>query len=324
MQKSPSNWRPTASLETIRLRADVLANVRAFFAERGVLEVETPLLAAAPVTDVHLQALSCRYCGPGANDGRPLYLQTSPEFAMKRLLASGSGPIFQICKAFRDGEAGRRHNPEFTILEWYRPGWDHHRLMDEMDELLATTLGTGPAERVSYREVFRRYADLDPHIEPLDRLVERVATLGVPSAAELTRDDLLDVVLTHLIEPRLGHCQPTFIHDYPISQAALARVRPGEPPCAERFEVFVEGLELANGYHELTDADDQRRRFEADLAARRELGLPPVPIDECLLAALEHGLPNCAGVALGVDRLLMLTAGTRDIADVLAFPIDRA
>jgi lysyl-tRNA synthetase class 2 len=324
MPSTRDDWRPTASFEAIRLRAEVLANVRTFFAGRGVLEVETPLLAAAPVTDVHLQALSCRYRGPGADEGRRLYLQTSPEYAMKRLLAAGSGPIFQICKAVRSGEAGRRHNPEFTILEWYRPGWDHHRLMDEMDELLATVLGTGPAERVSYRDVFRRHADLDPHDEPTDGLVRCVASLGVPSAMELTRDDLLDLVVTHLIEPRLGHCQPTFIHDYPVTQAALARVRPGEPPCAERFEVFVEGLELANGYHELTDASEQRRRFEADLAARRELGLPPVPTDDRLLAALEHGLPPSAGVAVGFDRLLMLAAGTRDIAHVLAFPIDRA
>ncbi len=224
----------------------------------------------------------------------------------------------------RDGEAGRRHNPEFTMLEWYRPGWDHHRLMDEVDDLLAAVLGTGPGERLSYAEAFARYADVDPHAEPQSVLQARVESFGVSSAGELERNDLLDLILTHVVEPKLGHCQPTFIHDYPASQAALARVRPGDPPLAERFEVFVEGLELANGYHELTDPGVQRQRFEADLEARRGAGLPEVPIDDHLLAALEHGLPDCAGVALGVDRLVMLAAGTREISEVVAFPVDRA
>jgi lysyl-tRNA synthetase class 2 len=318
------DWRPTASMDALRLRAEIVAKIRAVFAERAVLEVETPLLASAPVTDLHLQALNCRYRGPGADDGWTLWLQTSPEFAMKRLLAAGSGAIFQICKAVRDGEAGRRHNPEFTILEWYRPGWDHHRLMNEVDDLLSAVLGTGTGERLTYGEAFTRYAGVDPHGEPDDGLRTRVEALGVPSAGELGRDDLLDLLLTHVIEPKLGHCQPTFIHDYPASQAALARVRPGQLPLAERFEVFVEGLELANGYHELTDPGVQRHRFEADLEARRNAGLPEVPIDEHLLAALEHGLPECAGVALGLDRLVMLAAGTREIADVVAFPVDRA
>ena len=321
MTSDKPDWRPTASIETLRLRARVLAQIRSFFSARGVLEVETPLLAAAPVTDLHLQALSCRYHGPGADGGRELFLQTSPEFAMKRLLAAGSGPIFQICKAVRNGEAGRRHNPEFTILEWYRPDWDHHRLMDEVDELLGEVLGTRPGERLTYAEAFERYAAIDPHSTSDEALRLRVEALGMDSTDGLRRDDLLDLILTHVIEPKLGHDQPTLIHDYPASQAALARIRPGDPPLAERFEVFAEGVELANGYHELADPDEQRRRFEADLEARRQAGLPEVPIDDRLLAALDHGLPNCAGVALGVDRLLMLAAGTRDIADVLAFPM---
>jgi len=319
-----SNWRPTASMENIRLRAEVLARIRAFFADRGVLEVETPLLAAAPVTDLHLHALQCRYHGPGAADGRVLYLQTSPEFAMKRLLAADSGPIYQICKAVRNGETGRRHNPEFTILEWYRPGWDHHRLMDEIDELLTVILGTRPGERLTYQVAFERYAGIDPHAASDEALRRRVEALGMEDTGGLRRDDLLDLILTHVIEPRLGHCQPSFIHDYPASQAALARIRKGGPPLAERFEVFSEGVELANGYHELTDPDEQRRRFVSDLAARRVADLAEVPIDERFLAALEHGLPPCAGVAFGIDRLLMVKTGTREIGEVLAFPIERA
>jgi len=323
MSNGVDTWRPTASLKALRLRAEILAKIRVFFAERGVLEVETPLLASAPVTDLHLHALSCRYRGPGADEGRELYLQTSPEFAMKRLLAAGTGPIYQICRAARNGEAGRRHNPEFTILEWYRPGWDHHRLMDEVDELLTATLGSRSSERLSYAEAYIRYAGVDPHRETDATLRDRVKDLGVLSADNLARDDLFDLVLTHIIEPKLGHCQPTFIHDYPASQAALARVRDGDPPLAERFEAFAEGVELANGYHELTNPAEQGRRFAADLEARKSRGLPTVPIDERLLAALEHGVPDCAGVALGVDRLIMLAAGTRNIADILAFPIDR-
>jgi lysyl-tRNA synthetase class 2 len=324
MNTESDMWRPTASPDALHLRAEILATIRAFFAERDVLEVETPLLASAPVTDLHLHALSCRYRGPGADTGRELYLQTSPEFAMKRLLAAGSGPIYQVCKAFRDGEAGRRHNPEFTMLEWYRPGWTHYRLMDEVDELLAATLGSRSAERISYMTAFDRYAGVNVFAESDESLRGRVADLGLTDTDGLSRDDLLDLVLTHVIEPKLGHSQPTFIHDYPASQAALARIREDDPPLAERFEVFVEGVELANGYHELNDAAEQCRRFEADIEARRERGLPVVPIDEHLLAALDHGLPNCAGIAVGVDRLLMIAAGTRDLADVLAFPVDRA
>jgi lysyl-tRNA synthetase class 2 len=317
-------WRPTASRDALRLRAEILSKIRSFFADREVFEVETPLLAAAPVTDLHLHALNCRYRGPGADDGHTLYLQTSPEFAMKRLLAAGSGPIYQICRAFRDGEVGKRHNPEFTILEWYRPGWDHHELMNEVDGLLATTLGSRSAERLTYAAAFDRYAGVDVFADTDDSLRARVEAIGVTSVDGLTRDDLLDLVLTHIIEPKLGHSQPTFIHDYPASQAALARVRNGDPPLAERFEVFVGGVELANGYHELNDPAEQRRRFEADIEARRERGLSEVPIDERLLAALEHGLPDCAGIALGVDRLIMVAAGTRDLSDVLAFPVNRA
>ena len=320
-------WRPTAPLEALRLRAELLARIRAFFAARGVLEVETPLLSAATVTDLHLASLSTRGSGSGPLGGRALYLQTSPEYAMKRLLAAGSGPIYQLGKAFRDGEAGSRHNPEFTLLEWYRPGFDHHALMDEVDAFLAALLGLPAAERLSYRDLFRRHFGVDPLTAAVADLDGAVAEAGLvpPTFAADDRDGRLDLLLSHVVEPRLPRERPTFVYDYPASQAALARLRDGPDGVgvAERFEVFAGGLELANGFHELADAGEQRRRFEVDLACRCAAGLPEVPIDERLLAALEAGLFDCAGVVFGFDRLVMLAAGASAINEVLAFPIDR-
>ncbi len=347
MQGSPpapsrTDWRPSASLETLRRRADLAAAVRAFFAERGVLEVETPSLAAATVTDPHLRSLVTHCAEPAGGGSRRLYFQTSPELAMKRLLAAGSGAVYQLGRAFRDGEAGRRHNPEFTLLEWYRPAFDHHRLMDEVEELLRATLGDRlsalPAERLTYRQAFERHAGVDPFRDPPERLraaAER-ATSGTPPDLGDDRDAWLDLLMATVVEPRLGwedeagegpH-RALFVHDFPASQAALARLRPaaepGGPALAERFELFVAGVELANGFHELADPAEQRRRFEGDLATRRDRGLPEVAMDERFLAALEAGLPPCAGVALGFDRLVMLATGAASIAEVLAFPIDRA
>ena len=315
------DWKPTPSWEKLRLRARLLARIRAFFDARGVMEVETPLLSAATVTDPHLSSMSSLYEGPGATDGRKLFLQTSPEYAMKRLLAAGSGPIYQISKAFRNGEAGRHHNPEFTMLEWYRPGFDHHALMDEMDVFLDVTLGAPPAERLTYGEVFRRYAGVDPHGASTTDLGRRARELGLEEMPGT--DEQLDLLMTHLVEPHLGRAGPTFLYDFPPSKAALARIRPGNPPVAERFEVYLEGVELANGFHELTDATEQRRRFEADLEKRRLVGREEVEIDERVLAALAAGLPPSAGVALGVDRLIMLAAGAGKLSEGIAFPVDR-
>ncbi len=324
MPRSDDAWRPAASRGRLRRRAALTAEIRAFFAARGVLEVETPLLAAATVTDLHLHSLATTVEAGGGQ--RRLFLQTSPEFAMKRLLAAGSGAIYQICKAFRDGEAGRLHNPEFTMLEWYRPGFDHHALMDEVDELLAETLAVPAAERCTYAQVFARHLELDPHASSAGRLRRRAAELGLDAAGldPEDRDSWLQLLLACAVEPRLGRGRPTFVHDFPASQAALARVRPGEPPLAERFEVYVEGVELANGFHELACAGEQRQRFAADLERRRAAGLPQVPVDERLLAALAAGLPDCAGVALGVDRLAMLAAGAESLAEVVSFPVERA
>lgn len=320
-----SDWRPAAPLEHLRARAALLAAVRDFFARRGVLEVETPALSSAAATDLHLQSFVTDFHGPGP---RRLYLHTSPEFPMKRLLAAGSGPIYQICKVYRDGEAGHLHNPEFTLLEWYRPGFSYIELMAEVEALVASIIGTvEPAEHLTYAEAFARYTQLEPHTADLDALRAAAQHLGIDirALAGLERDAWLDLILTHAIEPRLGRGgRPTLLRDYPATQAALARVRPGAPPVAERFELYIDGTEIANGFQELMDADEQRRRFEADLSRRRAQNLLPVPYDPHLLAALAHGLPSCAGVAVGLDRLLMVKLGVRSIAAVLAFPFDRA
>lgn len=318
------DWRPGATLETLRARAAIIAGIRNFFAARGVLEVETPVLVSAGVTDPQLHSLETRYTGPGAAAGRRLYLQTSPEYAMKRLLAAGSGPVWQIARVFRDGEAGRLHNPEFTMLEWYRPGFDHHRLMDEVEALVVGALGAAAGfERIAYGALFRRALDIDPHTASDAELRDCARRHDLDVASLEGRDAWLDLLLTHLIEPGLGRERPAFVHDYPASQAALARIRPGEPPVAERFELYIEGIEIANGYHELGDPTEQRTRFACDRELRRRRGLPDIAPDERLLATLEHGLPDCAGVALGLDRLVMLAVGARTLDEVLAFSLAR-
>ncbi len=323
-------WQPRATLENLRLRARVLADVRHFFAVREVLEVETPLLYPATATDPHLHSFATRYTGPGAPEsvgGRTLYLQTSPEFAMKRLLAAGSGPIYQLGKAFRDGEAGRRHNPEFTLLEWYRPGFTLADLMAEVDALVRQVVGAsfilGATQYLSYADAFIRYVDINPHTASNSDLLQCATRHGIVPPPGLTQewDGWLDLLLTHLIEPQLGLDAPLFLFDYPPSQAALARIRPGNPVVAERFELYIAGMELANGYNELGDAAEQRGRFEADGAKRQGAGLPVSPLDERLLSALEAGLPECCGVALGIDRLIMLVAGESTIDDITAFPL---
>jgi len=325
---SVGDWRPTASLEVLAARARVLAEIRGFFAEAGVLEVETPALSSAGATDPALGSLGTRYTGPLAPSGARLWLHTSPEFPMKRLLAAGSGAIWQICKVFRDGERGSRHNPEFSLLEWYRPGMSLAALMDEVAALIGRVLGHPVGEeRLTYAAVFERALGVDPHGEPAAGLQAAAVRAGVAGASrlELTgRDAWLDLLMSHCVEPGLGANGITFVHDYPPSQAALARVRDGDPPVAERFEVYVRGVELANGFHELADATEQRRRFEADNARRRFAGLPAMPLDERLLGALEAGLPDCCGVALGVDRLVMLATGAERIDEVIAFPVERA
>ncbi|GMR24616.1 MAG: elongation factor P--(R)-beta-lysine ligase [Acidobacteriota bacterium] len=309
-------WQPTAPLETLRLRAELLARIRGFFDSRGVLEVETPVLGQRTVTDPYIESIRAGN----------LFLQTSPEYAMKRLLAAGSGPIFQICKAFRAEESGSRHNPEFTMLEWYRPGFDHHDLMDEVALLLKDVVGAGDAERETYEVVFQRHVGSNPHEADAAELERAGSALGVSIAttSSLSREDWLNLLMAQVIEPKLGQKAPIFVYDYPADLAALARIRPGEPPVAERFEVYFRGTELANGYHELTDAREQRERFRRDIEKRRAMGYDDVEPDERLLRALEAGVPASAGVALGLDRLVMVAASARSLRDVLSFPSDRA
>lgn len=319
-----ADWQPVARLETLQARAAMLGRIRAFFAAAGVLEVETPILSQAAVTDPALASLSTRIGGLG----RTLYLQTSPEFAMKRLLAAGSGPIYQICKVFRDDERGRRHHPEFTLLEWYRPVWDHHRLMDEVAGLVRAALARPelPVERIAYRDLFRQRLGLDPWTATIADLRGAALVAGIADAADLDldADAWLDLLLTHALESGLGRGCLTFLHDYPPTQAALARIRPDPFPVAERFELYIDGVELANGFHELTDAAEQRARFTADLTVREQAGQCIPPLDERLLGALAAGIPACAGVALGLDRLLMTAVGAAHIDEVLAFPVERA
>ncbi|GGD70232.1 elongation factor P--(R)-beta-lysine ligase [Lacimicrobium alkaliphilum] len=321
-----NSWRPSAQISVLAQRAGLIAQIRQFFAHRKVMEVETPCLSLATVTDLHLQSFSTRYTGPGLANGKTLYLQTSPEFAMKRLLAAGSGSIYQICKAFRNEECGRFHNPEFTILEWYRPDFDHHQLMQELDELMQRICNTSAASRLSYQQAFVHYLNIDPLIADLQTLRQAVIGLGHNELAEHEedKDTLLQLLFCEVIEPQIGRQAPCFIYDFPASQAALARLSPEDARVAERFELYYQGVELANGFHELTDADEQRQRFEQDNLKRRQNGKQEKPVDTHLLAALHAGLPDCAGVAVGIDRLMMLALGQNAIDDVISFGINHA
>ena len=310
-------------IELLRRRADLVGRARRFFDARGVLEVDTPLLADGVIVEAHIDPIPCKVrVGDAAPTERRLL--TSPEGPMKRLLAQGSGPIYQFAHAFRDGEVGRRHAVEFTMLEWYRPGLDHHALMDEVEALvheLIPETRLAPFDRVTYREMFLEYAAIDPFETSLDAIGERCDVLGVDVPQGFgagTVDDALDLILVSHIEPALAAERPLFVYAYPPSQAALARVRAptgDQPATADRFELYLRGVELANGYHELSDAEEQRHRFEQANRARVASGREALPVDEALLEALRDGFPPCAGVALGFDRLLMLALGRDRIGE---------
>ncbi|HHH42537.1 MAG TPA: EF-P lysine aminoacylase GenX [Gammaproteobacteria bacterium] len=323
------HWQPCAGADILTLRAALLARIRAYFRQQAVLEVDTPQLSRAASTDPAIESFSSVFTGPGSADGLPLYLHTSPEFFMKRLLAAGSGPVYQLAHVFRNGELGSRHNPEFMMLEWYRPGMDHRDLMDDVDRLLAFVLegytDYRPARRLTYRQWFLDATGLDPWsdtVADFRRFAERQLE-SVPRGLDgHALEPWLDLLVSHYLEPALGD-QPVFVYDYPPGQAALARVRPGKVPVAERFELYIKGIELANGFHELADAGQQRQRFETENQAREQAGQAALPIDCKLLAALQSGLPDCAGVAMGFDRLVMVAAGLPDIAAAMPFPFDR-
>ena len=315
------NWKPAASLETLKIRARVLQSIRAFFVERDVLEVETPILSKSAITDPQLESFMTQF------NQTDYYVHTSPEFYMKRLLAAGSGDIYQIARVFRVDEQGRNHNPEFSMLEWYRPGMDHHALMKEVAALVLQVLGRDlPVVKRSYQSLFQARFGIDPLVADAAALHAVAVAAAVPGAEQLVldRDGWLDLLLTYGIEAELGRDELTFVTDYPASQAVLARLNPADPRTAARFELYVDGLELANGFWELADADEQRTRFEADRAQRAAAGQPDIPLDERLLAALAAGLPDCAGVALGLDRLLMCRQGAGSLDRVMAFTIERA
>lgn len=316
------DWRPSATLSILRQRARLLKAIRVFMEERGILEVETPILSQAGNTDPALRSFTTLFHSPAAGAPQPLYLHTSPEFAMKRLLAAGSGAIYQIARVFRNEESGRHHQPEFTLLEWYRPGYDHHQLMDEIAELLER-LNLGKSARIPYRELFLKHAGIDPHNCAVESLCELAVAMGLANP-EQDRKMLLEFLFNRLIGSKLGLDMPVFVYDYPACQAALARIRRDNCPVAERFELFIHGMEIANGFNELRDVNEQRARFAAENQSRRHKGLPEIVIDTRLLAALEQGLPPCAGVAVGLDRLLMVITGSASIEDVVTFAIDHS
>ena len=320
------NWRPSASIANLQKRAQIINQIRQFFAGRNVWEVDTPSLCSSTVTDLHMQAFVTEFTCPPSGKTQSLYLQTSPEYAMKRLLCAGSGAIFQICKAFRNEDAGPNHNPEFTMLEWYRPGFDHLQLMEELSELVQVVLGCKAADKISYQQACQQFL----HLDPLSASLEEVRALGSElgyghiCAQEQNIDTLLQLLFCQHVEPNIGQDAPCFVYDFPASQAALARISSVDSRVAQRFELYYQGKELANGFHELADAREQRQRFSHENKQRAANGLEQVSIDGHFLDALQAGLPDCAGVAVGIDRLIMLALGESDISRVLAFSYHNA
>ncbi|MDH2924941.1 lysyl-tRNA synthetase class 2 [Nicoletella semolina] len=319
-----NEWKPSATIATLLKRAEIIAELRRFFTDRGILEVETPTMSEFSVTDIHLSTFSTQFLAPFDTQAKTLHLITSPEYHMKRLLACGSGAIFQICRVFRNEEAGRRHNPEFTMLEWYRPHFDMYRLINEVDDLLQQILDCEPAESFSYQFVFQTYVGLDPLSASNSLLAAKAKEHGFQCDDNESRDTLLQFLFSELVETQIGKTCPTVVYHFPATQAALAQISTEDHRVAERFEFYYKGLELANGFHELSDAKEQLRRFEQDNLEREKMGLPTSALDERFLAALRAGIPHCSGVALGIDRLLMIALNADTIDEVMAFGVNRA
>ena len=320
------DWRPSADISKIRKRAQLLQQIRQFFCQRNVLEVDTPAMSHSTVTDIHLDTFETHFVGPGYADRSKLFFVTSPEFHMKRLLAAGSGCIYQLNKAFRNEESGRFHNPEFTLLEWYRVGFDHYQLMDEVADLLQLILQCEMPTKVTYQMAFMDTLGICPLSDPMEKLKSVAYDLGLGDIAqdEEDRDTLLQLLFSIEVETQIGQNAPVFVYNFPASQAALAKISQDDKRVAERFEVYFKGIELANGFHELEDPCEQLQRFECDNRKRIAREIDPQPIDNHLIAALESGLPSCSGVALGVDRLVMLATASDHIDQILTFPFSRA
>ncbi|MBS0032537.1 MAG: elongation factor P--(R)-beta-lysine ligase [Candidatus Baumannia cicadellinicola] len=322
------SWKPRASIHNLFIRAKIINDIRIFFINRGLLEVETPVMSHTTVPDIYLFPFQTNlyFLEKVPEKGVPMYLITSPEYHMKRLLAAGSGPIFQICHSFRNQEYGNYHNPEFTLLEWYRPYYNMVDIMDEVNIFLQTIIHCDSAEMLSYQQVFRLHVGIDPLLAELDELNQVLVKFNLSSTISLynDRDKLLDFLFLMLVRPHLGNNKPVFIYNFPASQSLLAELNSDDHRVAERFEVYFHGIELANGSRELTDADLQRERFMQENNKQVAMNRPPRLIDEQLLAALECGLPSCSGVALGIDRLLMLTLKAKHISEVMAFSVTDA
>lgn len=324
-------WRPNSQISALKDRARILSEIRAFFNVRNVYEVETPCLSAFSVTDPFMETLTCD--NAKASKQAPMFLQTSPEYAMKRLLAAGSGDIYQIAKAFRNDELSKHHNPEFTMLEWYRVGYTMHQLIDEVIDLLAYLQADLTCQKTTYQSLFIEHLHFDPlDIAPehlfeeckIYRLSDYCDSLRAQYQNEhsLLRDALLQVLFNQVIEPKIGQQHPIVVYHFPASQASLASLH--DDKTANRFELYYKGLELANGFEELTDAANQRERFEQDNIHRKHMGLPEVTLDHRFLDALESGLPRCSGVALGIDRLIMILLKASSIDEVISFNFSNA
>jgi len=324
----PTHWQSLASLQALQARANLNRRIRDFFYQRDVMEVETPALSRFANPDPQIHSLKVESPLPGSVSGDPpWYLHTSPEFAMKRLLAGGSGAIYQLCKVFRGHEAGRLHNPEFTLLEWYRPGFTLRQLMEEVDALIHELLpNLVAAEFISYGDLFQAHFSQDPYQANASQLqdIAQQQGLSVHGMDQADRNAWLDLLFSHYLQPKLGHGHCTFVYDFPASQCALARINPGPVASAARFELFVNGVELANGYDELIDAEEMRRRFDNDIATRMQRQSEINPYDEWALQALAAGMPASCGVALGVDRLLLLLLNSDNLDQIMSFSQHRS